>query len=202
MTVRVIALRTAISLFFVLLLSILSTGAAFTARSYVTTRAGFTSVGQFGTSLAACGSIVLVGAPDPSLTTGGTAHVFLRNGTNSQAPSWFATRLNPGTLAAGSLFGFAAALSGDVAVVGANGKNAAAYVFTTADSTGTAWVLSAALRGNYTSFGSYVAAGSNGDYVAVCGTSANCSLYERNEGGANRWGCMPHSLVGACWEWH
>lgn len=96
---------------------------------------------QFGCAVALSGDTILVTAdrkavgPDNGTPDAGEAYVFRDEGA-----SWSQeTKLNAPSPAANDQFGFAAALSGDTALIGTpypNGNTGAAYVFTRS---GTAW---------------------------------------------------------------
>jgi FG-GAP repeat len=87
----------------------------------------------FGYAVAISGSTAVVGAPYKNSSTG-AAYVFVRSGT-----IWPQQRkLTAGDAALNDLFGYAVAISGSTAVVGAPGKNSytgAAYVFVRSVST-------------------------------------------------------------------
>ena len=146
-----------------------------TGAAYVFTRSGSTwsqraklpatgvAAGDyFGYSVAVSGSTVVVGAPATSPNTG-AAYVFTGSGSTwTQRAKLTATGGAPG-----DRFGYAVALSGSVAVIGATGSNSntgAAYVFTGSGST---WTQQAKLT---------AADGAAGDYfgyaVALSGSTA------------------------------
>ncbi len=85
---------------------------------------GLSSASSLGYALAADGNTVLVGAPH-AMDARGAAFVFEHTGNEWQ----LAARLEPPSAAAGDSTGFAVALSGDVALVGAPGGRGAVYVF-------------------------------------------------------------------------
>ena len=90
---------------------------------------------RFGFSVALSGETALVGAylDDDNGTSSGSAYVFKRDGSGSWSEQ---AKLLAGDRASGDAFGYAVALSGDTALVGAysdddNGSNSgSAYVFT------------------------------------------------------------------------
>jgi hypothetical protein len=102
---------------------------------------------RFGYSVATSNDMVLVGAPADDVGANpdqGSAYIFTRGGA-----SWKQQRLNASDGAAFNNFGYAVALSGDVALVGApnssigaNTNQGAAYIFTRS---GTTWTQQAKL---------------------------------------------------------
>ncbi len=98
----------------------------------------------FGTSVATSGDTIVVGAYGASgvLKNSGAAYAFVRNGTSWDPQA----KLIPDHGANLDYFGYAVALSGDVAVVGAyrHGGTGAAYVF---ERSGTSWGPSQNLAG-------------------------------------------------------
>jgi hypothetical protein len=118
---------------------------------------------DFGGSVAISGDYVIVGSYRDDLASGneGSAYVFQRTGSD-----WVETdKLSASDGAAGDLFGFAVAISGDDAIVSAVDGHAA-YVF---QRSGDNWVevdkLTASDPVGHQSFGSSVAI--RGDYAVV-----------------------------------
>jgi hypothetical protein len=136
-------------------------GSTWTQRAKLTAT-GVAAGDYFGYSVAVSGSTVVVGAPATSPNTG-AAYVFTGSGSTwTQRAKLTATGGAPG-----DRFGYAVALSGSVAVIGATGSNSntgAAYVFTGSGST---WTQQAKLT---------AADGAAGDYfgyaVALSGSTA------------------------------
>ena len=136
-------------------------GSTWTQRAKLTAT-GVAAGDYFGYSVAVSGSTVVVGAPATSPNTG-AAYVFTGSGSTwTQRAKLTATGGAPG-----DRFGYAVALSGSVAVIGATGSNSntgAAYVFTGSGST---WTQQARLA---------AADGAEGDYfgyaVALSGSTA------------------------------
>ncbi len=125
---------------------------------------------EFGNAVALSGAYALVGArlDDDAGDRSGAAYVFVRNG-----PTWTQqAKLLPDDGARSDFFGTSVGLSGDVAVVGAPGHNAAgdgagaAYVFVRSGET---WTQQAKLQADdlaaLDNFGASVAV--SGDYVLV-----------------------------------
>ena len=94
---------------------------------------------QFGIAVATGGDTILVGAhyDDEAGADSGSAYVFVRSGTTWSQQA----KLTPSDAAAGDMFGYAVAINGDTAVVGAYGDDdggsmaGSAYVFTRDGST-------------------------------------------------------------------
>jgi hypothetical protein len=106
----------------------IQSGTAWTQQAKLTA-AGGAPGDQFGVSVALSGSTAIVGA-DGTNTSTGTAYVFVRSGTAwTQQATLTAADATPA-----SQFGYAVALSGTTAIVGAPAKNTntgAAYVYVT-----------------------------------------------------------------------
>ncbi len=126
---------------------------------------------QFGYSVAISGEVVIVGAErdDDAGGSSGSAYVFVRNGN-----TWGQqTKLTASDAVIGDEFGYSVAISGDMAIVGANddddagSRSGSAYVFVR---NGNTWrqqaKLTASDAAQYDEFGSSVAI--SGD-VAVVG---------------------------------
>ncbi|MDX1983962.1 MAG: FG-GAP repeat protein [Bryobacteraceae bacterium] len=132
---------------------------------------------RFGTSVSISGNTVLVGAPgEDSAATGvngsqadngagdsGAAYVFVRSGSTWTQQAY----LKASNTGASDLFGFAVALSGDTAVIGAYGEDSngtqsdnsalnsgAVYVFTRS---GTTWTQQAYLKASNNTAGDWFA---------------------------------------------
>jgi FG-GAP repeat len=143
---------------------------------------------QFGTSVAADGTTVIVGAPQPSTVGPGAAYVFGNSGA-----SWSQlAKLTSG--ASSGEFGFSVAISGDVAVVGAPGglnANGTAYVFVKpsagwTDMTPTAQLSAVGNDENY--LGNSVAVSTDGKTVVIGSPgygfgTGNVYIFERPVGG-------------------
>jgi hypothetical protein len=110
----------------------------------------------FGDSVAISGSTVLMGAPNENTATG-AAYVYVRSGTTWSQQA----RLTASDAAENDLFGWAVAIHGTTAVVGAeheNGFNGAAYVFLGSGGTWSQQAkLTAADAGTGATFGTSVA---------------------------------------------
>jgi hypothetical protein len=149
----------------------------------------------FGSSVAACGDTIVIGA-GPTSSDMGAAYVFQRNQDGLDAWGLVKT-LHASDGAAGDVFG-SVAISGDLIVVGADGKSngaGAAYIFERGKGGRNAWgevkkiVASDPHDGD--AFGSSTAA--NGDVVVVGAYNANGSagaayVYGRDRGGRNNFG--------------
>jgi hypothetical protein len=154
---------------------------------------------HFGSSVAASGSTLLVGAVYAAGT--GQAYVFIKVSLLG-TPTWSQLKiLAPAELDSDDFFGGRVALSGDTAIVGAShdddgGEDAgAAYLFDRHQGGTNQWGLVAKLVADDAetedNFGQSVAI--SGDTVVV-GVShydsyAGCAyIFERNQGGSNQWG--------------
>lgn len=124
------------------------TGSVWTQQAKLIPMSGGAADDQFGASVAISGDTVLVGAPYDNIAGDvdrGAAFVFTRSGT-----TWTQQmRLLATAGAAGDIFGWSVALSGDTAVVGAyqadvgaNGNQGSAYLFVRS---GTSWTQQAQL---------------------------------------------------------
>jgi hypothetical protein len=136
-------------------------GSTWSQRATLTASGGAAG-DYFGWSVAVSGSTVVIGAPGANSSTG-AAYVFTGSGSTWTQQA----RLTATGGAPGDRFGYAVALSGSVAVIGATGSNSntgAAYVFTGSGST---WPQQAKLT---------AAAAAPGDYfgyaVALSGSTA------------------------------
>ena len=160
---------------------------------------------EFGTSVTISGDYAIVGAQyeDSGGLSSGAAYVFYRNqgGTDNWGE---VLKLTASDAAAGDLFGFSVALSGDYAVVGAYSEdgggadNGAAYVYYRnqggTDNWGEVLKLAASDAASGDLFGFSVAI--SGDYVVVGATreddggadSGSAYIFYRNQGGADLWG--------------
>ncbi|MCE5286084.1 MAG: FG-GAP repeat protein [Pelosinus sp.] len=135
----------------------------------------------FGGSVEISGDTAIVGASGRNANTG-AAYIYVRNGTTwTQQAELIA---NNGV--SGDLFGISVAISGDIVIVGASGKNAmsgAAYIYVRS---GTSWIQQAELTVSdafYNSFGSSVAISSNTAIVGASSGNANTGaayIYVRN----------------------
>jgi hypothetical protein len=142
-----------------------NTGAAYVyalpAQTAKLVPTGGSSPSGFGTSVAASGSTVTVGAPDES-SKAGAGYIFVKSGHTWTQQA----RLTASDSAPGDFFGVAIAVSGSTAVVGAPGHNSsrgAAYVFTRSGST---WSQQAELTA-----GDGAANDEFGAHVAVSGST-------------------------------
>jgi len=146
-------------------------GSSWTLQAKLTASDGATS-DDFGNSVAISGDYALVGAYADDVganSNQGSAYVFVRSGS-----SWTQqARLTASDGAASDLFGISVAISGDYALVGANGDNSganlnqgSAYVFVRGGGT---WTQQARLTASdgaaFDSFGNSVAL--SGDYALV-----------------------------------
>jgi hypothetical protein len=160
---------------------------------------------EFGTSVAISGDYAIVGAQyeDSGGLSSGAAYVYYRNqgGTDNWGE---VLKLTASDAAAGDLFGFSVALSGDYAVVGAYSEDdggadsGAAYVYYRnqggTDNWGEVLKLAASDAAAGDLFGGSVAI--SGDYVVVSATreddggadSGAAYIYYRNQGGTDNWG--------------
>jgi hypothetical protein len=160
---------------------------------------------QFGWSVGISGDYVIVGAnyEDGGGTSRGAAYVFGRN--QGGADNWGQViKLMASDTDNADYFGESVAISGDIAIVGANAEDGAGtnlgavYVFDRnyggSDNWGEIKKLSASDAENGDEFGRSVAI--DGDYVVVgvryedgAGTSRGAAyIYGRNYGGADNWG--------------
>jgi hypothetical protein len=161
--------------------------------------------GSFGIAVAIDGAYALVGAPgeDGSGANSGAAYLFLQS--QGGLDGWGQIKkLVASDAAAGDVFGVSVAVSGDYALVGADGEDGtgsergAAYLFYRnqggADNWGEVKKIVASDAGNNDMFGYSVAI--NGDYLVVgadgedgAGTDRGAAyLFYRNQGGADNWG--------------
>ena len=161
---------------------------------------------RFGVSVAVSGDTAVVGAypADESASRPGAAYVFQRN--EGGADNWGEVRKLTASGAEGGVsFGVTVAVSGDTAIVGANGEDAggtnagAAYVFQRdqggADNWGEVTKLTASAAQAFDYFGVSVTV--SGDTAVVGAYAAEDAggskpgaayLFQRNEGGADNWG--------------
>ncbi len=156
----------------------------------------------FGLGITISGNTILVGAygDDDSGSSSGSAYVFTRAGN-----TWEETAkpiADDGT--AVDYFGYAAAVSGDTAVVGAYGEggggsfSGSAYVFERNQGSADAWGQVAKLTADYPAAGDYFgyAVDISGDTIVVGAygdadigwASGTAYVFERNTGGADAWG--------------
>ncbi len=115
-------------------------GSVWTQQQKLTANDG-AALDQFGFSVALSGDTVVVGAASDDIganTNQGSAYVFTRSGTNWTPQQ----KLTANDGAAGDVFGFSVALSGDTVVlsaigddIGANANQGSAYVFTRSGAT-------------------------------------------------------------------
>ena len=144
-------------------------GSTWTQRAKLTAT-GVAAGDYFGYSVAVSGSTVVVGAPATSPNTG-AAYVFTGSGSTwTQRAKLTATGGAPG-----DRFGYAVALSGSVAVIGATGSNSntgAAYVFTGSGST---WTQQAKLTAADAATGDHFGAS-----VAISGSTAVAGANGKN----------------------
>ncbi len=160
---------------------------------------------EFGTSVTISGDYAIVGAQyeDSGGLSSGAAYVFYRNqgGTDNWGE---VLKMTASDAAAGDMFGFSVALSGDYAVVGAYSEDGggsdrgAAYIYYRnqggTDLWGEVVKLTASDAETLDEFGVSVAI--NSDYVVIGasyedGTGNNCGaayIYDRNVGGQDLWG--------------
>lgn len=153
----------------------------------------------FGYSVAIAGETVLVGALQGDMnqnrTDAGAAYVFVRSGANWSQQA----RLTAGAAAAFDHFGRAVALTGDTAVIGANGvdqpgKDAAgaAYVFVRS---GANWAQQAELTAaDAAAFDNF------GISVAACGDTALVgAYYDDHAGGTNAGSVYAFQRADGAW---
>ncbi len=161
--------------------------------------------GSFGISVAVDGAYALVGAPgeDGNGANSGAAYLFLQS--QGGLDGWGQIKkLIASDASAGDVFGVSVALSGDYALVGAEGEDGtgsergAAYLFYRnqggTDNWGEVKKIVAGDAGNDDTFGYSVAM--DGDYLVVgadgedgAGTDRGAAyLFYRNQGGADNWG--------------
>ncbi|MCL5269782.1 MAG: hypothetical protein M1457_04340 [bacterium] len=158
----------------------------------------------FGTAVSVAGDLALIGAPDDDEAgaDSGSAYVFARNATGwSQV-----ARLTAADAAAGDRFGYAVALDGDTAIVGAYGdsdngaESGSAYIYQR-DQGGTGnWgqvkKLTTAAGGAGSRFGYAVAIAGDTAVVGAYGDSDNGTgsgaiyIFQRDQGGADNWGLL------------
>jgi hypothetical protein len=157
------------------------TGSGWTFEATLTATGGATG-DNFGISVALSGDTAIVGASGVDVganSSQGSAYVFVRTGT-----TWTQqTRLNAAGGAGGDFFGFAVALSGDTALVGAygddvgaNSNQGSAYVFTRS---GTSWTQQSQLNATGGAAGDFF-----GVSVAISGDTAIVGAL-RDDVGAN-----------------
>src|SRR6266498_4028747 len=120
---------------------------------------------QFGAAVGISGEIAVVGAPVDDTAAGpnaGSAYVFVRSGTGWSQQA----KLTASDAAAGDIFGFSVAVTGDTVVVGASGDNmlaGSAYVFVRS---GTGWSQQAKLTASDAASGDRF-----GDAVGISGNT-------------------------------
>ena len=169
-------------------------------QSQTLTASGIAAYDWFGYSVSVSRDTAVVGAPGDE-SGRGTAHVFERNQGGS-ADNWGQVAVLSATVNAdaGDNFGWAVAISGDTAVVGApldNGNRGTAFVFErnyggTADNWGRVAVLSATVDADPTDYFGWSVAIS-GDTIVVGAPGDDLSfgaayVFERNQDGADEWG--------------
>src|SRR6266542_1517326 len=121
---------------------------------------------QFGAAVGISGETAVVGAPVDDTAAGpnaGSAYVFVRSGTGWSQQA----KLTASDAAAGDIFGFSVAVTGDTVVVGASGDNmlaGSAYVFVRS---GTGWSQQAKLTASDAASGDRF-----GDAVGISGDTA------------------------------
>jgi uncharacterized repeat protein (TIGR01451 family) len=160
---------------------------------------------DFGASVAVSGDTALVGAygDDDNGYNSGSAYVFVRNQGGADAWGQVA-KLAAADGAQEDLFGYAVALSGDTAAVGAYGDDdsgfasGSAYVFSRNQGGADAWgqiaKLTAADSQSLDLFGYAVALGGDTAVVGAYGDnhsgtwSGSAYVFARNHGGADHWG--------------
>jgi hypothetical protein len=180
-----------------------STGAA-----YIYTRSGTTwgneykltasdaaSQDYFGISVSLSGDYAIVGAPYEDANGGvndnyGAAYIYTRSGT-----SWGSEqKIQANDKATGDQFGYSVSISGDYAIVGANGGNSgtgAAYIYTRIGTTwGNEYKLTASDATTGDSFGQFVSI--SGDYAIVGAGNKNSGtgaayVYKR-DASTGQWG--------------
>jgi len=151
----------------------------------------------FGYSVAVSGDTAVIGVPfddNDSGTDSGSAYVFVRSGTtwNQQA------KLTASDAAAGDNFGWSVAVSGDTAVIGANGdddggnSSGAAYVFVR---NGTTWSQQAKLTANDAAANDWF-----GSSVAVDGNTAVIGAYYNDDGGTDSGSAYVFTRSGTVWS--
>jgi len=156
---------------------------------------------QFGFRVAVSGDTAVVGAYGEDAGTGneGAAYVFQRD--QSGMNNWGEVKkLTASDAAAGDQFGWSVAVSGDTAVIGAQGEGAggAAYVFQRDQGGANTWgevtKLTASNAGADDLFGYSVAVSGDTAVVgafgedAFLGNEGAAYVFQRDQGGANTWG--------------
>ncbi len=151
---------------------------------------------QFGFSVGISGDSAIVGAlrDDDGGTSSGSAYIFVRNGNTWGQQA----KLTANDAAVGDEFGYSVAISGDVAIVGANdddddgSRSGSAYIF---ERNGNTWgqqaKLTASDAAQYDEFGFPVAIG--GD-VAVVGA------YSNDDSGSSSGSAYVFERNGGTWE--
>ena len=171
------------------------TGTTWTEQAILTASDGTTG-DKFGSSVAISGETVLVGAywSDDPPTQSGSAYVFVRSGTTWSQEA----ELGASDNAANDRFGFAVALDGDTAVIGAvfdddaGDNSGSAYVFTRS---GTAWTEDAKLTA------SDAAAGDAFGYrIDVNGATAIIGAIADDDDGSSSGSAYVFVLDGGSWD--
>ena len=151
----------------------------------------------FGRAVAIDGDTILIGATDDthsSTSRAGSAYVFVRNGTawSQQA------KLTASDAGAFDRFGYAVALDGDTALVGAHQDNddgadsGSAYVFVRS---GTTWSQQAKLTASDAAMNDYF-----GHAVALAGDTALIGAYRADNGGTDRGAAYVFVRNGTTWS--
>jgi hypothetical protein len=172
---------------------------------------GLSAQAGFGGAVATGGNTAIVGAS--GMSPGGAAYIYRQTGTPA-APAWsFNTQLVAAETASGDSFGGAVAASGDVAVIGASGREVggftdvgAAYVFINSNGT---WDqvarLTAGVLAGYENAGASVAVSAGGDTIIVGAPAADVNgkqdagavyVFVRDPGGAAVWTQQARLVAG------
>ena len=176
--------------------------------AYILTRTGFqwgmskkitasdsAASDDFGWATAVSGDTAIIGASgeDDRGADSGSAYIFTRNGTG-----WIEqAKLTASDGAAKHTFGWAAALSGDTAIIGASGEDqrgagaGAAYIFTR---TGTTWTEQAKLTATDAAAGD-----SFGNAVDMAGDTAVIGAYQSEDQLADSGSAYVFTRTGTTW---
>ncbi|MEO5328871.1 MAG: DUF4347 domain-containing protein [Magnetococcus sp. THC-1_WYH] len=156
------------------------------------------SLDQFGDSVSISGNYAIVGAPYESSggSKAGAAYFFK---TTDNGATWSQTaKIQSNDIATNDIFGYKVSISGDLAIIGANGDNSnmgAAYIFKTSDS-GDTWTQTAKLTASdgagFDYFGSGVAISGNYALVGAYGedttaSNAGSAYFFKTSDGGNTW---------------
>ena len=171
-------------------------GTTWTQTAKLTASDG-TESDYFGRAVAIVGDTVLIGATDDThsnITRAGSAYVFVRSG-----PTWSQqAKLTASDPGAYDRFGYAVALDGDTALVGAHQDNdsgadsGSAYVFVRS---GTTWSQQAKLTASDAATGDFF-----GHAVALSGDTALIGAYRADSGGTDRGVAYVFVRNGTTWS--